>query len=161
VLLKPEDAWSKCKELDARCDWLVEDFAHGGIRWYAGRATNKKRRDHVSPMPAEVKAALIGLWKKSTLSIGGSRFVFVGPADPTRVLERHVAKKWLKRAEGIAELTHQAQSGWHAFRRGWATKRKSFPLKDLARAGDWRDVVTPLRNYLQSDRESTLAVINA
>ena len=158
VMVKPEEAWSKCKELDASCDWLVEDFAHGGIRWYAGRTINKKRRDHVSPMPVEVKAALT-LWKKSTLSIAG--FVFVAPADSKRALERHVAKKWLKRAEGFAKLDHQAQSGWHAFRRGWATKRKNFPLKDLARAGDWRDVATPLRNYQQSDRESTLAVINA
>lgn len=160
VIFNPEEALAKCKELDARCDWLVEDFENGGVRWYAGRSINKKRRDHVSPMPVEVKEALM-LWKKQTLSIGGARFLFVAPADATRALERHVAKKWLKRAEGLAKLTHQAQSGWHAFRRGWATKRKGFPIKDLAAAGDWRDIQTPLRNYQQSDRASRLSVINA
>jgi integrase len=160
VLLKPEDAWSKCKELDAECRWLVKDFANGGIRWYAGKGINKKRRDHVSPMPVEVRDALM-LWKKHTLGIGG-RFVFVAPADSTRALERHVAKKWLKRAEGFAKLDHQAQSGWHAFRRGWATKRKHFPIKDLAFVGDWRGgEVTPLKNYVQDDRETSLACINA
>jgi integrase len=163
IMFKPEEAWTKCKELDTRPenDWLIEDFVHGGIRWYAGRAPNKKRRDYVSPMPVEVKAALM-LWKKQTLSIGGSRFVFVAPNDATKALERHVAKKWLKKAEGFAKLTHQAQSGWHAFRRGWATKRKNFPIKDLARAGGWgKGSLTPLRNYQQSDRETASAVINA
>lgn len=159
VIFDPAEALAKCKELDARCDWLVEDFENGGIRWYAGRSINKKRRDHVSPMPLEVKTALM-LWKKQTLSIG-ARFVFVAPGDGTKGLERHVAKKWLARAEGFAKLPHQAQSGWHAFRRGWATARKHMPLKDVAAAGDWRDIGTPLRNYQQSDRASRLAVINA
>lgn len=158
VMFKPEDAWRKCKELDARCDWLVEDFANGGIRWYAGKGINKKRRDHVSPMPVEVRHTLMQ-WKKNTLGIA-ARFVFVAPADPTRALERHVAKKWLTKAEGFAKLDHQAQSGWHAFRRRWATKRKHFSLKDLAAAGDWK-TLDMAAHYQQSDRVSRLAVINA
>lgn len=158
VLDKPDVAWRKCKELDADCRYLVEDFKNGGIRWYAGKGINKKRRDHVCPMSVEVRDAL-DAWKKQTKGIG-ARFVFVAPSDSTKELERHQAKKWLKRAEGFAKLDHQAQSGWHAFRRGWATKRKHFPIKDLARAGDWADEVTPLKNYVQTDRETTLACIN-
>jgi integrase len=157
VYFQPADAWRKCKELDARCDWLVEHFANGGIRWYAGKGINRKRRDHVSPMPLAVKDALMQ-WKKNTLGIG-ARFVFVAPADPTRALERHIAKKWLKKAEGFAKLDHQAQSGWHAFRRRWATKRKHFSLKDLAAAGDWK-TLEMAAHYQQSDPVSRLAVIN-
>jgi integrase len=160
VLFKPEEAWAKCKDLDPQTDWLVEDFANGGIRWYAGRGTNKKRRDHVSPIPTAVKTALL-LWQRKSLSIGGSTFVFVAPSDRGQPLERHLAKKWLAKSERLAELPHQAQRGWHGFRRRWATKRKHFPLKDLAAAGDWRDVGTPLKNYQQSDRAARLAVINA
>lgn len=158
VLVKPEAALAKCKELDTRCDWLVEDFEHGGIRWYAGRSTNKKRRDHVSPMPKAVRAVL-EQWQEQTFSIG-SRFVFVAPGDSAKALERHVAKKWLARAERLAKVQHQAQSGWHAFRRRWATKRKHFALKDLAAAGDWR-TLDMAAHYQQSDRTARLAVINA
>ena len=86
-------------------------------------------------------------------------FVFAAPDNTAQPLGRHVAKKWLARAETLAKLPHQQQSGFHAFRRGWATARKHFPLKDLAAAGDWLDTGTPLKNYQQSDPDSRLAVI--
>jgi integrase len=158
VLFSPEAAWGRCKELEPSSDWLVNDFKNGGIRWYAGLSRNNKRDDYVSPMPLKVKMAL-EQWQNQTFSIGG-RFVFVAPNDPGRPLGRHVAKKWLVRAEELAKLAHQKQGGWHAFRRKWTTDRKHFPLKDLADAGGWRDVETPLKNYQQSDRETRLAVIN-
>lgn len=159
VYFKPEDAWEKCKALDAGYRWPVDAFANGGIRWYAGLSINKKREDYVSPMPAEVKDALMA-WKNYTLGIG-ARPLFATPTDSTRVVHRNVTQVWLRRAEKFAELAHADRGGWHAFRRGWATKRKNFPLVDVARAGGWKNMQTMLRSYQQPDDDSMLAVINA
>jgi len=158
VYFQPEQAWSKCKELDAGYRWPVSAFANGGLRFYAGQSVNKKREDYVIPMPAEVKAALMA-WKKATMGIG-TRPLFPIPTNATRSIDRNVAGKWLRRAEKFAELTHQDRGGWHSFRRGWATKRKHFPLVDVARAGGWKNMQTMLRSYQQPDDDSMLAVIN-
>jgi hypothetical protein len=56
-------------------------------------------------------------------------------------------------------LEHESGGAWHAFRRGWATARKPYPLKDVAAAGGWRDTATLLRCYQHADPESTLAVV--
>ncbi len=49
--------------------------------------------------------------------------------------------------------------GWHAFRRGWATARKHFPLKDGAEAGGWRETPSVLECYVHSDSETTNKVM--
>ncbi len=116
IYFEPEDAWEKCKALDASYRWPLSAFANGGIRWYAGQSINKKRDDYVSPMPAEVKAALLA-WQKSTLGIG-TRPLFPTPTDASRVVHRNNAQVWLRRAEKFAELTHADRGGWHSFRRG-------------------------------------------
>jgi integrase len=158
VYFEPDAAYAKCKDLDGY-RWPVSAFANGGIRWYAGQAVNKKREDFISPMPIEVRDALL-LWKQHTLGIG-TRLLFPTPTDASRVVHRNVTQVWLRRAEKFADLTHQDRGGWHSFRRGWATKRKSFPLVDVARAGGWKNLQTMLRSYQQPDDDSMLAVINA
>lgn len=159
IYFKPEDAWEKCKALDAGYRWPVSAFGNGGIRWYAGQSINKKREDYVSPMPAEVRDALL-LWKQHTLGIG-ARPLFTTPTDASRVVHRNVTQVWLRRAEKLAEIAHADRGGWHSFRRGWATKRKNFPLVDVAKAGGWKNLQTMLRSYQQPDDDSMLAVINA
>jgi len=64
---------------------------------------------------------------------------------------------WLRKAEEKAGVD---RAGWHAFRRGWATLRKSYPLKDVAAAGGWRDTTSLLRAYTHSDPETILGVVN-
>jgi integrase len=158
VYFDEQAAFEQAKALDAAADWRVEDFANGGVRWYAGRGRSKKVRDHVAPLHPAARAAL-ARWREQCSAIG-TAYVFVSPRSDAKPLKQFAAMRWLKRAEQLAGLPHQAQSGWHAFRRGWATARKTLPLKDLARAGDWADGGTPFRHYQQADRESTLAVIN-
>ena len=42
---------------------------------------------------------------------------------------------------------------WHAFRRLWATERKTMPVKDVAAAGGWKDITTLIDCYGQPDEE--------
>jgi hypothetical protein len=42
---------------------------------------------------------------------------------PEESITRHLADKWLKRAEKLAGLEPQEGSLWHALRRNWATER--------------------------------------
>lgn len=46
------------------------------------------------------------------------------------------------------------------FRRGWATARKHFPLKDVAEAGGWNpnDTSTLSKCYVQNDEQTTRSV---
>ena len=45
----------------------------------------------------------------------------------------------LGKAEAAAGVPTQARDGWHAFRREWATLRRSYPVQRVMAAGGWRD----------------------
>jgi integrase len=133
---------------------MTKDAPNGSITWYAGAQSDNKKHEHLVPMNTEASAALKS-WQKSTLSIG---WVFPSPNDPAQPLQRHVAKKWLQRAERLAKLEHLKHGGFHMFRRGWATERKSFPLKDVAAAGGWSDTQSVIECYQHADKDTTRTV---
>jgi len=68
-------------------------------------------------------------------------------------------RTWLLEGEGLAKLSKQNGSLWHAFRRAWATARKSHSVKDVAEAGGWASTETLVRCYQQPDPETMLRVV--
>lgn len=135
-------------------------YPDGTLRWYADVQTNKKQHDAVVPMN---ERALQALEKYRALCPGvASAWVFPSRTNPTEPLGPHVSKRWLRRAEELAGLAHEPRGAWHAFRRGWATKRKHLPLVDVAEAGGWaRDSATLMKCYTHPDPATTLAVVGA
>jgi integrase len=135
----------------------TEDAPFGAITWYVGTTSNNKRHQHTLPINSAAGAALRA-WRKETKAIA-SAFVFSSLTDPKKGLERHVVMKWLARAEKVAKLPHVKRGGWHMFRRGWATARKSFPLKDVMEGGGWSDTQSVLKCYQHADQETTRKVV--
>ena len=83
------------------------------------------------------------------------------PGDPTKPMTRHLADKWLRKAEKLAKLEPQKGSLWHAYRRKWATERKHLPDVDVAAAGGWKNAVTLKTAYQQADADTMLQVVLA
>jgi len=57
----------------------------------------------------------------------------------------------------------RAQARWVIIPRlpaGWATARKHLSLKDVAAAGEWKQVETLMRHYIQTDTATTLQVLD-
>jgi hypothetical protein len=65
----------------------------------------------------------------------GSAPLFPAPGNAQKPISRHLADRWLRRAEELAGLEPQKGSLWHAYRRKWATERKHLPDVDVAAAG--------------------------
>lgn len=133
------------------------DAPNGTITWYAGATTDNKKHEHTLPMNTAASAALKA-WQKETGGIA-AQWVFPSEKDPANSVERHTTKQWLRRAEKLAKLEHLKHGGWHIFRRGWATTRKSFPLKDVAEGMGSRDTQSVLECYQHADSETTKLVV--
>ena len=138
------------------CFETTEQTPHGSIRWSA--EFDKTRSEHVTPMNALTREALC---QAKPDIVNPSAWLFPAAHDPDKRMDRRLASEWLQKAERRAGLKHIRGSGWHAFRRAWATRRKHYPLKDVAEAGGWKDTATLLRAYTQSDPETVLSVVEA
>ncbi len=44
-------------------------------------------------------------------------------------------------------------------RRMWATERKNLPVKDVAAAGGWKDIMTLMECYQQPEEETLRSVV--
>jgi hypothetical protein len=66
---------------------------------------------------------------------------------------------YLRQAAAAASVEKLEGGLWHACRRKWATERKELPLKDVAGAGGWKDVMTLLRCYQHADEATMLKVM--
>jgi integrase len=136
---------------------VTGEAPHGTVRWYSATRRDHKKHDHTLPMNAIAREALL-TWQKRKAAIGAT-WVFPSPTDPNKALARWGAKKWLWRAEQLAEVPHLKMGGWHMFRRGWATERKHMPLKDVAAGGGWTDTATVAKCYQHADDETTRRVV--
>lgn len=132
-----------------------EHAPHGTIRW---RAENDKiANEHTVPMNDRARRALLAV-AKDRAEIGES-WVFPSPTDGTKKLERHLASRWLRRAERLANIEHVKGRGWHSFRRQWASELRHLPDTDVAAAGGWKDVTTMKRCYQHADAAGVLRVV--
>jgi site-specific recombinase XerD len=136
-------------------DWLPDFRTHGGLHWRA--ETDKIGLDDVVPVTPEVRAAVE--CHRSEYPGVGEALMFPKPKDPSQPVDHRTATRWLVEAEKKAELPKLEGGAWHPFRRGWATARKGQELKDVARAGGWKDVTTLLKLYQQADLETTEKVV--
>ena len=77
----------------------------------------------------------------------------------TKPVTRHLADKWLRKAEKLADLEPQKGSLWYAYRRKWAVERKHMPDVDVAEAGGWKSLEALRTSYQQPDEETMLRVV--
>lgn len=141
-------------------DLLLEKGPHGSIRWRAD--TDKEGRESVVPISPRARIALdrhTARMRRLGLPGIGDAPLFPSPKDPSEVVGRHVADRWLRKAEEKAELEPLDGSLWHAYRRRWATVRKHLPATDVAEAGGWAGPETLQRVYQQADQETMLQVV--
>jgi integrase len=128
---------------------------HGTIRWRGEH--DKIDNDHVVPLSELTSAALLRAVRECQAI--GDAWIFPSESDESRPVDRHLASRWLRRAEKLAKLDHVTGRGWHAFRRGWASARKHLPDVDVAAAGGWKDTATMKRCYQHADAVGVLRVV--
>ena len=138
-----------------RKDLRLDAKPHGAIRWPA--ATDKQGRETTAPISPKVRTALDRILQDRP-GIGAA-YAFPAPTNPNEPVTYERVRTWLLEAEELAELPKQNGSLWHAFRRAWATARKSHSVKDVAEAGGWASTETLVRCYQQPDPETMLRVV--
>ena len=148
------------RRLSAVCSLRYEDLSlsdepYGSIRWPAD--TDKMGHESTVPISPLVRAALERIHAERP-GIGAAP-LFPSPGDPTKPMTRHLADKWLRKAEKLAGLKKLGGSLWHAYRRKWATERKHMPAADVAAAGGWSNPNTLRLVYQQADQETMLRVV--
>lgn len=132
---------------------------HGALRWRAD--TDKQGRETVVPLSPTARRTLDRhvKWLRRRLPGIGDAPIFPDPKDPSEPVNRHVADRWLRSAEKIAEVDAHDGSLWHAYRRHWATVRKHLPAVDVAEAGGWAGPDTLQEAYQQADQETMYEVV--
>ena len=127
----------------------------GTVHW---RAENDKiSNDHVVPL-TEIARDALQLAARTEPRIGDS-WIFPSAFDQSKPTDRHLAGRWLQKAERLAGVTHMNGGGWHAFRRGWASARKDIPDVDVAAAGGWKNTVKMKRSYQKADPHGLLRAV--
>ena len=113
----------------------------------------------VAPLSDGARAALEGYLRRHPRV--GETWLFTANRDTSKPLDKAMAGYYLKRAEKLAGLQSLKGGGWHAFRRGWAQRRKHLPVQDVMAAGGWRDVKALQSAYQAADPETVRRVVEA
>ena len=74
-------------------------------------------------------------------------------------ISRHLAAKWLLRAEALAKLPKLDRGTFHPYRRLWASEQKGLPDVDVAHAAGWKDTRAMKVSYQQADPATVLRVV--
>jgi len=148
------------RRISAVCSLTYEDLSlsegpYGSICWPAD--TDKMGHESTVPISPAVRAALDRIHAERP-GIGAVP-LFPSPSDPAKPMTRHLADKWLRKAERLAGLEPLKGSLWHAYRRKWGSERKHLPDVDVAAAGGWKDTVSLKRAYQQADADTILSVV--
>jgi integrase len=145
---------------DLRLD-VTAEAPYGATVWPA--ATDKMGKEWMAPIDRRAREALDRIGADREVGVRGkwpaSPWLFPSPRNPSRPLSKDLASEWLERAEALAELPKLDGSLWHAYRRGWATARKHYPLADVAAAGGWKDTTTLRTVYTQADAATVRRVV--
>lgn len=126
------------------------------LRWRA--EWDKKGYLTFSPLPDALSEQL-GAYVRKVGAIGDA-WLFPDHRDAARPTNKARALYLLEQTEKRAGVPKMARGGWHAFRRGWATLRRSLPAQDVAVAGGWRDLKALQVAYQHADSRTVAAVVN-
>lgn len=137
-------------------DLRLADGPHGSILWPA--ASDKRGKESLVPVSKEVRGAIDRIFADRP-GIGAA-YLFPAINDPTRPIAGEVVSAWLRSAEVLAGVPKQDGSLFHAYRRGWATSRKHWPIKDVMAAGGWDRPETLLECYQHADMETMYRVVS-
>jgi hypothetical protein len=85
-------------------------------------------------------------------------WLFPGELTPENAVDISKVSKLLRKAYSQAGLETLRGGLWHPWRRKWATERKGMPLKDVAKAGNWKTSSIVLL-YQQSEEETLNQVV--
>lgn len=135
---------------------LGEGGPHGAILWPA--SSDKCGKAWLAPMNAEVRQAVDRIIAERP-GIGAA-YLFPSFTREGQPVRQDAVALWLRSAEILAGVPKQNGSLFHAYRRGWATSRKFFPLVDVAATGGWSDTATLLKCYQQADSETMYRVVS-
>lgn len=134
-------------------DVLFGKELYGAIYWPG--ETDKNGIALLRPITAQVRDALLAL---RPVDAKPEDWVFPAPHDQSKAVGRRTFYGWLVDAYELAGLEPEPGSLWHALRRAWATRRKGYPVADIAAAGGWKDERS-LRSYLKADPETVRKVV--
>jgi integrase len=148
------------RRISAVCKLRYEDLRldqgpHDSIRWPA--QTDKTRRETIVPISPGVRSAIDRILRERPGI--GSAPLFPAPGNAQKPISRHLADRWLRKAEELAGIEPHQGSAWHAYRRKWATERKHLPDVDVAEAGGWKTVQTLKSAYQRADVDTMLRVV--
>lgn len=139
-------------------DVLWERGPCGSIHWRA--ATDKTKRDSVVPINAALREALERLRHEHEQRGLNTPWLFPAPRDAKRPWSENVARDQFVSVEVAVRGYHEPEFGFHALRRGWATRRKHLPRTDVAVAGGWeRDSAVLARLYQAPDPDTLHSVV--
>jgi integrase len=130
--------------------WSDVDFEQGRMTWRARH--DKRRREHVTPLPAAL-ATVLQAERRQRLTIGDG-WVLPNPKDPADPLPAHVAGDWMTRGLQRIGIAQGEWYGYHSIRRQFATSMKHLPLADLCALGGWKDAQTVIKCYMQPDEQT-------
>lgn len=137
-------------------DLRLGDGPHGSILWPA--ASDKMGKESLAPVSKDVRAAIDRILAERP-GIGAA-YLFPAVNDPTRPIAVEVVSAWLRSAEILAGVPKQNGSLFHAYRRGWATSRKHWPVVDVMATGGWDTPETLLECYQHADMETMYRVVS-
>jgi len=131
------------------------DREPSGRIWF--RAEHQKNgHDHEMPLTPECARILAQHLDK--LPEQPEAWLFPGEREPDKAVDVSKLSKLLRKAYTHAGLKTLPGGLWHPWRRKWATERKGMPLKDVAKAGNWKTSSIVLL-YQQSDEETLNQVV--
>ena len=122
-------------------------------------STNKQGEEHTAPLNRETRAAIDRILNERP-GIGRAP-LFPKPSDPTEPIDRHLATKWLRKAERLAGVEPQDGTLWHVLRRKFVTEQKHFPVQDVARVGGWKSHAVVHDIYTQQDPGTMFEVVSS
>ena len=136
-------------------DLRLDRTPFGSIHWPG--ETDKVGREALAPL-SQIARSAIDCVLRERPGIGDA-YLFPSPKDPSKPISRHLAAKWLRKAEKLAGVEPLQGSLWHAYRRKWVTERKHYPDVDVAAAGGWKTPETMKLAYQHADAETMVTVV--
>ena len=154
------------RRISAVCSLRIEDLdlertertPWGTIVW--PEDTDKMGKCWRCPISGPVRDAIEAAQaKRARLGRVGEGPLFPSPKNLVKPVVNYDVSTWLRSAENKAGLEPQQGSLWHAYRRLWASSRKSLPDVDVAQAGGWDSLEALRKAYQCPDDETMLRVV--